>query len=1070
MIHNFLGYFSKRHLLTNFIVAGIFIGLFFSWPRIKKEELPNFDLNFLVIRAYYPGASPSDVERLVTREIEKEIKGIDGIYEIRSTSTVGICSIRVEFEPGYSDINESIMEIRNMVLGVKLPSEIRDPPTIRIFKTSKKAVIDIGIYNNTKNLLDTKSRIVLQKYAHALENRLVSAKQISEVSKRGYLTEELQINLSPYKLKANNIAINDVLTALKKHNIRKPLGSIDNIKATKITIQAELDTISKLKNLVIRGGFDTPILRLRDVAKIQRGFKTVTDIRKVNGYEAVIFNVYKRSATDIITATKKAIKIVNDFNKTILNGSPIKAILLDDESRDVRNRLSLIGWNGLIGFILILIMLFVFMDFKSGFWVAMGIPFTFAFTFILFPLMGYSINNVTLAAIVIVMGMIVDDAIVVSENITRLKEQGIPPDEAAVKGAKNVFLPVVASILTTCAAFIPLLFFSGRFGRMLAFIPPVVFVMLFGSLIESTIILPAHLNLKIPSWLITFITLGLNKVVYRLKNKRNNRRKNIKKRKSHGHAHWFYIVENAYGKTLEYLLKFRWVVLGVFLLFLVAAVFLFQTQLKFVMFPREEMSQLGIVGKIHKNASNFETARVAQKAENILMKEIGKTVVGFRTSIASSRRGGAADQNRFYIRVELIPKDIRKIPARKLIRKWKAALKKIKELKKFYIAKSRFGQSSGSAVEIIIQENDDKIRAAVAKKISDALEKFPTLSNIEIEQPLRNPEYRLALKRDFIIRLGINPSDIATTMRTILEGTITHELIKGDEEVDVVLSTEKKYKKNIFQILNFPVHNSGQYLVNLNNVVKAKKFIVPNAINRKDFKRTVKVYADLKRNSSLTPIDIAHRLERFVFPKIVKQYPTTIIDFGGEIKDTRESSGDFAAAIILVIFLIYIILALLFNSMTKPLIIMLTIPFGAAGIIIAFWLHGIVLFGIFAAIGALGLAGVVVNDSIVMMDKLEKEYDMHNNRKSRFSIIAGISKTRLRAVLLTTLTTVAGVMPTAYGLAGYDSMLAEMMLGLSWGLLFGTFITLIFVPCMYIILKDFQYKMKKKNKPFTQRI
>jgi len=1083
MLKKLISYISSRHLLTNFIVIGVLFGSVFAWQNTKKEASPNFALHLLVVKTSYPGATPSDVERLVTRELEKELKGIDGIYQIKSTSTTGSSSIYIEFEPGFADVDSSIMEIRNKASSVKLPADVRDAPSIKVFKVSKKAVIDVGIFDEKKGLLDEKSRTRLQKFSYALENRLLNSIHIGEVGVTAYLEQEFQVELNPALLKKYNISASEIMAILTKQNMRRPLGSMENVIGTKFTIQSELDSIKKLKELVVRSGFDSPIIRLGQIASIKLIHAESDSITKINGREAIMLRIYKRSASDILSSTDAANKIVKAFNESSLKGTSIKAMVIGDESLDVRNRLSLISWNGIIGFVLIMVMLFIFMDFKSGFWVAMGIPFTFALTMITLPLIGYSINNITLAAIIIVMGIIVDDAIVVAENISRLKEKGVENSEAVAQGTAGVFLPIVASIATTCAAFLPIMFFSGRFGRMLVFIPPVVFVMLLASLFESTFILPAHLRLQVSRSVLNFLTLGL----YSFFQKRKETHPKQKKQ------HWFYKIENLYGRLMERVLRYRYLVLVFFLLVLVGAFFMFRTNFKFVMFPREASSNFMIIGKAPEGVGKVVTAKIAQKVENIMREDLGKTVFGFWTSISKSRRGGTVEQNRFNIRIELLPIKQRQKTYAQLKTEWMKKFDKIEGLTEIYIAVSRWGQDSGSAIEVVVQDNNDKSRQGAAKMISASLKKINGLYNVEIESPMMNPEYQVDFKRDLMDRLGVNPVDVANVLRMVLEGTIVYEFAKGDEEVPLRVRAGDETRKSVKKILNFPVRNRGQYLVPIGNVVGVRKVMAPNSIERQDSRRTVKIYADItptvkhrkgrkhrkhrkgkavssvKSSVQLTPMEVAELLQKKIFPKVAQKYPTVILGFGGEIKDTVESEGDLGIAIFFALALIYVILALLFNSMFKPLIIIMTIPFGAAGIIFAFWAHGYVIFGIFGAIGALGLAGVVVNDSIVMIDKLESESASGFDVKDTIKNIAQVSKTRLRAVILTTLTTVAGVMPTAYGIAGYDSMLAEMMLGLSWGLLFGTLITLFYVPCAYMIFKRHSRK-KTETKSFSNSI
>lgn len=1083
-----LAFFARRHLLTNFIMLGVLIGAVLAWNVTPKEELPNFELNLVVVSTVYPGAAPEDVELLVTKRLEEKLKGIDGVYEIRSTSTVGSSSIRIEFEAGFKDIDNAVDEIRNQISSVRLPDEVRDQPRVRQFKTSRKAVIDIGLYLDGVPLLNNKDRDKLQKYAIALENRLTALPLVSEASSGGYLKRELQIHLLPERLRYYNVSISEIVSILKKNNLRVPAGSLEDHLDTKLTVRGWLDDPAKLRSLVVRTGFDTPALKLGSLAQIKHGFEKNESYRKINGFEAIYYRIRKTSSADILDTTDAVKKAVENFNRDTLTGTGVKAIIMDDESLDVRNRLSLITWNGLIGFALIMLFLFLFMDFKTGFWVAMGIPFTFGFIMIVLPLLGYSINNITLAAVIIVMGMIVDDAIVVAENISRMEQNGIERKEAAIKGTANVFLAVTGSIITTAIAFIPLLFFGGRFGQMVSFIPPIIIYMLLGSLIESTLVLPAHLSLHMPPRLKSFL---------------RRLRRNPDRRSE---PHWFMKVEKRYERVLHRILHHRMAVLLSFLAVLGFSGWLAVNQFRFVLFPREEVTQLRIIGTTPPGTGRLTTARAIRPIEEMLNKSIGTDIANYRTSIARSRRGGAADQNAFSFRIELIPKEKRTTTTRQIINKWQKQLDRFKQFDRLFIAKSRFGSSSGSAVEVVIHENNDKKRLAIAADLAAALRRMPGLSNVEIDEPLQNPEYQVRLNREKMGRLGVNPANVSTSLRTILEGTIIDELNDGDEEVDIRVTMDPRYKQNIRQVLNLPVQNNSTYLVPLANLVTAVKTRKPSAISRINHKRSTWVYADIGDNKrrrrrgkkkkapenvtnsagrpgkalhakststgnknaqrrssrkrtvnrstvSTTPILAAEYLEKNVFPSLLKKYPSASFSFTGEVKDTRESGNDIGTATALVIFLIFMVLALLFNSLNRPLIIMLTIPFGTAGVILTFWLHGIEAFGLFSAIGALGLAGVVINDSIVMVSKLDDEFDSFHPEMTINDRISAIASTRLRAVLLTTFTTVAGVMPTAYGVAGYDAMLSQMMLALSWGLLFGTLITLVLVPVIYSMLK-----------------
>lgn len=1037
MIESLISFFSRRHLLTNLVMFGVLIGGVFAWQNTNKEELPDITSDIVRVSVRYPGAPSGDVEYFVTRPVEEKIRGLEGVYRITSTSSVGTASISVELEPGYPKVDEAVTEIKNAVFDVNFPEDVIDDPSVRVFRTSQKAILDIALYHRDYHLLETDSRRQLQQYVLALENRLLSIPQVREINRGGYLQPELHVKIRPELLKLYQIPFNTVMGEVRANHVRRPAGTIESEQEPKVTLLSELDTPEKLGNLIVQGGFEGQVIRLKEVAEIFSGYEKSSSILKVNGHEAVVLNVVKSGSYGILEALDEVNRVVEAFRVNSLEGTPVEAVLLDDESVDVRNRISLISMNGAIGFVLIFILLFIFLDRRAGIWVGLGIPFTFCLTMICASLMGHTINGVTLAAVILMMGIIVDDAIVVAENINRKMNQGAPPKEAVVKGAASVTLPVIASIVTTGVAFVPLFFFQGRFARFIEFIPPIIFLMLGASLLESLFILPGHMDLKLP-WLERFF------------NKENSAAK----------GHWFEKVEDSYGRLLEKILPYYGVVLAGFLILLVAAGFVFNARMKFVMFPDEETRDIVLNGEAPPGTARQETARLSKRVEEVFTPYLGREVIGTQTSIATSRRGGAVEENKFRISIEIVAREKRRKSADELISGWDKEIRKFEGFDKLAFQKSRWGQDSGSPIEIVVQQNNDAVRRAVTAKLVAAMNADPALKDVEADEGLRVPEYRVSINRDMTRRLDISPGDIASTLRAALEGSVLYEFSDGDEDVRVRFSIIDEAKDDIEKVMGLPIGNRRNYLVPLRDIVRVEEVVSLNAIARRDLKRTTLIDAGINPEAKKTPLEIAEFYESEVFPKVLREHPSTALSFGGEVRDTRESSADLRNAVILVLLLIYIILAVLFNSMLKPFIIMLAIPFGVVGVVLAFWLHGKVLFGFYAAIGVLGLAGVVVNDSIIMLVRLEEEYDQSRRRGESYCQIARVARTRLRAVLLTTLTTVAGILPTAYGFAGYDAMLADMMLALAWGLVFGTVITLMLIPCLYALGQDARFALK----------
>ena len=1036
MIEASIHFFAKRHLLSNIIFIGVIIAGIFSWENTQKEEMPSVTFNFVRTSVRYPGAPAEDVEYYITKPLEEKIRGIDGVDRINSTASVGQGTVSAELEQNLSNIDEVVTEIRNAVLDTRLPDEVIDDPNIRVFKTDKKAILDVGIYKEGTEILSINDRQELQRYAFALESRLLALPEVNSVDKQGYLQEEVQVRVRPQDLVKFDIPFNSIQNQIRSNHIRQPAGTIEADGEPKVTLLSELDTPEKLGALAVQGGFEGRVIRLSEVAEIETAYEKPSRLLKVNGHEAIMFSVVKTGSTGILAGLDAVTNAINSFSKSTLKGSKIRLQLLDDESIDVRNRIRLISQNGAVGFVLILGMLFLFLDKRSGLWVAMGIPFTLCFAMTGASLLGYTINGTTLAAVIIVMGIIVDDAIVVAENITRSVSQGIERSVAVVQATSYVMMPVVAAVTTTCVAFVPLFFFSGHFGKFVSFIPPIIFLVLAASLFESLYLLPGHMLIDLPG---------------------RRKSKTIEPKR-----HWFDGIEQRYGRALERLLPWRWA-------FFAASIALFgfctwtaSSKMKFVMFPNEETRDIVLSGFTKQGMTREQTAKKVREVERIFDPYRGEEVLGYRTTIGRSRRGGAAQQNNFRLLIEIVPKDQREKSADQLMTEFQTRLATLKGFHKMKFRKSRWGHESGSPIMILVQNNNDQARQRMASELRDALESHPDIVNPEIDEGFFTDEYRVRIDREKVKRLSISPGDVAKTFRAALEGTVLYEFSNGDEEIRVRLTTVDSAKNHIDKVLMIPVENRTNYLVPLGDLVTVEKVRSPTSISRKGLKRTTVLDADIREGAHFTPLDAAEVLETGIFPDILSRYPAGNFAFDGEIKDTRESRNDFRNAALLAMLLIYGILAILFDSTSKPLIIMLAIPFGVVGVILAFLAHGKVMFGFYAAVGALGLAGVVINDSIVMLVKLIDDVDPDAPAETYDRSVAKVSQTRLRAVVLTTLTTVVGVLPTAYGWAGYDAMLAEMMLSLAWGLLFGTVITLILIPCLFRVSLDWTARSRRR--------
>ena len=1012
---NLINFFLEKPLIANSIFISVIILGLFIYPQIGKEEMPEFSMDWISVNINYPGATAKEVEEFIIKPIEDELKGVQGIFEVASTSSQSNASISVNIDSKKFDQKTVVQDFKDAVQRVSLPNGVRNLPRFRQFNSSEKAIIDVGLFIKDKEILTQQDREILQEHVLILEAKLLNSKNISEISRNGFLSPELLIIPEVEKLNIKDITAFDIVQEVKQQHLDRPIGPLREDIEKKFAITNSLNSNEKLEEVPLRANFSGKILKLKEVATIQNVFTENPSIFKINGHEGIILNIKKNPSSDILTARESVINEVNYFNQ-IFNQKGIQIILLDDESTDVRNRLSLIISNGATGFLLIIAVLFFALNFKTAFWVSMGIPFSLAFTLIIAFLTGQTVNNITLAGIIIVLGIVVDDAIIIADNIKEKYEQGMRGINALKNGVLEVISPIAASVVTTILAFIPLMYFDGHFGLFIKYIPLIVFLMLFGSLLESYFILPGHLKLS-------------------KKDETKVERKNF-----------FVKLELIYQKYLLNFIKYKYVTLITLVSILFTIVFYFANNTKFMMFPNEDVKEVFIKIKTPNDSDRIKTADLIRDTENYILKN--EDTVAIRSTIANSRRGQEVNQNQAWIRIEVKNLIDRKKPIGETIKSWENFIESEQKkgiFKEAKIFKSWFGHGSGSPIEILIRTENDQDRLNSANAVRDELSKIKGIQNAEIEEQNLKKEYQITINQTEAKKLGISPMAVETTIRAATFSEFLYSLRDEFQEYDVRVKIRIPTDKSIEELLKLSVPSKNGNNVHLAKIISIKETNEANSIYRFDFKRTTKVYADFDSKTDLTPLDLAEILEKEIFPKVISTHPNVTFMLKGEIEQSRKGISDFKWSIYLVIFSIFIILVINFNNISSPFIVLSIIPFGLGSACLTLILHGMKIYGFFSVIGAIGMIGVIVNDAIVMIDKL------NSSSPKNIDEILIVASSRLRAVLMTTITTVIGVLPTAYGLFGYDGMLSEMMLIMGWGLFFSTIITLIIVPIFYEI-------------------
>ena len=594
--------------------------------------------------------------------------------------------------------------------------------------------------------------------------------------------------------------------------------------------------------------------------------------------------------------------------------------------------------------------------------------------------------------------------------------------DAAILGVQDMMLPVIAGVTTTCMAFVPLLMFDNRFGDFVKPIPLVIFLMLGASLLESFFILPGHLTLSPP--------------------KRQQPRT------------WIVSFEHRYARFISRLITVRWGILLGFVVLMGLTIWLGTSRIKFVMFPHDESREIVITGNIKGSTSIQETATALRDVDSIIPNVLGDDFLGAITTIARQRMGGRQSVNSFRITIEIPEANDRSISANEYIETLKSQLSSIDRLEKLMFRKARWGSRSGSALEINVQSNNDTDRMRAISMLQSSLDKQPNIESVDIKKAFVQPVIDIALNQSDLQRLGVSPAAIGTALKTAMGGVTVFDIQRTDDPIEYKLRYDNFQHRPLDDILTITIPNAQGYLVPLSELVELTTIEKPIDIQRRGGYRISTIFADLTPTSNQTPLEFANDMETSIFPTIISAIPGVLLSFDGEVVDSREGQRDVAFSFLFTIFGIYLILALLFQSLVRPFRILFILPFGIMSVALVFLLIGKSTIGFFGVIGLLGMLGVVVNDAIVLYVRL----DRFGGTPSE---IATVSSTRLRAICLTTITTVAGVMPTAYGIGGFDAMLSEMMLSLGWGLVGGMFITLILVPMAYACESDIRQKLQQ---------
>jgi len=1011
-------FFIDNSLLVNLLIIFLIVAGVLSLRSLPRERFPNVDMNRVVIVTRYPGASTEDVELNVTAKLEEALREVDGISEMRSVSIENSSSITLDLDESRdrAEIRRVIDDIQDAVDGVTdLPGEIDTRPEVTEIKTSDFPIIEIA--------LSSGDREVLRRYANRLEAKLERIPLVSGVDKVGYFDREVYIEVDPRRINQAYVSLPEIIASIRKRNLRSSSGTLKSYSGLKnIVVLEKFDKPLDVCDVILRSNFDYNRIRLREVASVRLREKDEKLIVRNNGKQGISLVLRKKANADIlrtIAAAKQTVRRYRDAD--------ISVTYVNDRSKMTRTRLNLLYSNGAAGLVLVLLFLVIFLNRRTALWTAFGIPFAFLASFVFFPYLDLTINNVTLAGLIIILGMIVDDAIIIAERTAFYQEQGVPGRTAALRAVKEMAAPVTAAVLTTIAAFFPIFFLGGKPGKFSGNLPTVVIIALLLSLFECFFILPNHLA--------------------------HGKLKGVAK------AKWVQALERGYGAVLRRVLRLRWVFLGGIVAILIPLGVVGARRLHFQLFPQSGASEFYIKIEGPRDQSLTQTRKQITELEALVEKLPASELMSYTSRAGhhstSSRKNFGDHENWGIITVFLASYSKRERRARQIVRELRQKARGLTWSNRVNVMfeVQQVGPSGGKPVTVHLTSNDTSLLVNAERKLIGFLKTMEPLglSNIDSDRKPGKNELVVRMNHRKMAAYGISTQDISQALRIAFDGSIVSSIQLPQEELDYRLIFDETSRRRQQTIGLIRVRNKQGRLVPISQFISFVERRSDLAVYHHNSRRSITVTAELDPER-LTAMEAARHIRTRLLEKW-KRPEGLHVEIAGESEDSKQVMGEMRFAIIIAFLLIFSIVSVMLKSLKQGLIIMAVIPFSLIGVLVALLSHRMNI-SMFVLLSLCSLIGIVVNDSIVMVNTLNtclREAGRFTGLDGLAGAIGEAAQTRLRPILLTTLTTLGGLFPMAYGIGGYDKMLAPMALSLGWGLLFATGITLLLVPTLYVL-------------------
>lgn len=1026
-----LAFLVNRDLVVNLISIFILVLGLIAAIAINREAFPNVSLDIIQIDTSYPGASPEEVEQLIVTPIEQELRSLSGIDKMVSMSFPSSGRITLEVDPDHENRDKIANDVTLAINRARLPADLPYDPVVTEVDGSVFPVMRLAVSAPVRDL-------ELKRLGDQLKDDLLNVKGVAQVVILGDRKAEIRIVADPERMRRERISVQDITRTVQGWNLNVPGGDIDTPEGQKtVRILGEFDNAEDAAKLVLRSNYQGNVLRLGDVARVTETLERPQTLYGAGGQQGFSIMVLKKSDADIIN-TVDAVRAFLD-SAPERYGAEVSIKPFQDFSRFTRMRLGVLTNNGMVGLILVFISLLLFLRFSVAMTTTWGLPIIFAAGLFILYSSGVTLNMISMMGFIMVLGMVVDDAIIIGENITWHMEQGMAPRPAAVQGALELMGPVTTTIMTTVAAFLPLMFMTGIIGKFIIAIPIVVITLLVLSWLESFLVLPSHV-----AWV------------------------------THAGKHpperaWLQALDRTYTRILSLAIRRRWSTVILSFGGLVAA-FVLAGKLSFQLFPPAGVEEFIVrvtappgtsLQDMYRHLQNVDREIRANAHPDNLEETILKAGdISVDLGDPLTQRGSRYGQLR-----AIYTPAVSRPDHDALVEMHTLAGIVPENFPELIISftEMRPGPPLGRALEAEISSRDVEISEGAARSLMAWLETVPGVTSIDSGLKAGDDELQIRLDRTLATYAGINLATAAQQIRAASGGLVVSTVRRGSEEIDVTIRFPDKGDKAAAQLRKLLIPNSSGGLVPLHKIATLENRPGLTTVRHKDGIRIVNVVADVD-GEQVTSLEL-NRLVRENIETWAGELASEIdVQYGGEEEKNKESVMNLAITGGVALVAIFFILAIQFNNLIYPLVVMLAIPFGAIGIIAAFYLHDIfwkpMPLSFMSMLGMVAMTGVVVNSSLVLLVFIQRA------RQAGIEVHEAIieaGRRRLRAVLLTATTTVVGLLPTAYGWGGMDPFVSPMALALSWGLMFATLVTLITIPAVLAAGYDIAHAIRPRR-------